>query len=154
MLTVRRWRMRWRGSRFTRWRKRRGFQRTGTGWIAYARSPVVLRAWNRPWVAPRDDQDTSFVLLSPDYGYELPLSPDCWSRLGLSRTLLDDLADWQRTFDRSFDPFAGGFESSEVDQWRLDGESLERRLRVELGPNVEVVAGFWPPGDSENSARA
>ena len=146
--------MRWRGSRFTRWRNRRRFRRTGTGWIAYAPAPVVLRAWNRPWIAPWDEQDTTFVLLRPEYSLELPLEPACWWRLGLSRALLDDLADWQRTFDESFDPFAGGFESSAADQWKLDGESLERRLRVELGPHVEVLADFWPLNNSANSTSA
>jgi len=84
------------------------------------------------------------VKLMADYGCELPLWGADWWELGLSGSLLDDLADWQQRFDEGFDPFGGWRKGFDPETWTADAGVLARRLRDELDPAIQLEVDLWP----------
>lgn len=86
------------------------------------------------------------IKLMPEYSVELPL----WSEtglveddLGLSDDLDGDLRAWQEFFDDHHRPDTGWDDPAHAAQFQETAQTLEARLRAELGPEVRVFTDLW-----------
>jgi hypothetical protein len=91
--------------------------------------------------------------LSSDYRAEWPL----WSdqdgmveptALGVPAETCADLRAWQDLFDAGFDPDSGWRDGSVERQYAHAAVDLLRRLRSQLGADVEVSLDMWPLSDA------
>jgi hypothetical protein len=117
-------------------------------WFAYAPPPLVDRAWrveHHRGAGTGGSLDPGIpVKLMPEYSVELPLWHYYWGELGLPTDLLDDLADWQATFDSEFDPERGwGDETVKLESAR-QADVLIARLRQALPDAISLEVDLWP----------
>lgn len=84
----------------------------------------------------------------PEHACELPLWLANWWELGLSRTLLMDLAEWQSAFDAEFDPFRGWSSAAASCRWAAEAENLIARFRRDLPAHIRLHVDLWPLEDS------
>jgi hypothetical protein len=83
----------------------------------------------------------------PEYTVELPLWGYEWEELGLPPNLLDDLADWQATFDAEYDSEKGCWPDETVKQaWARRADTLVARLRQALPDAISLEVDLWPLG--------
>jgi hypothetical protein len=80
----------------------------------------------------------------PEYTVELPLWHYEWADLGLPPDLLDDLADWQATFDAEFDSEEGWLDEAVKQDWARRAEALVARLRQALPDAITLEVDPWP----------
>ena len=93
------------------------------------------------------------VRLSPDYGAPSPLWPNSVEIEELvSSGLLEQLMEWQLAFEQHFDD-ENGWTSPEVKaRWADQAVVLERELRLEFGPDVEIEVELWPIEPDDRTA--
>jgi hypothetical protein len=112
-----------------------------------------------PWWHPTeadpgwDEPLPSSIVLSPDYGAELPLWADgfgnvSWQFTKFSPDLLDRLAVWQQAFDAGFHWETGWLTTELRDRWASEAEGLAAAVRAELGTRAVLVVDLWPLDDS------
>jgi hypothetical protein len=91
--------------------------------------------------------------LSPDYGAPSPLWPNSAEIEELvSSGLLEQLMEWQLAFEQHFDD-ENGWTSPEVKaRWADQAVVLERELRLEFGPDVEIEVELWPIESDDRTA--
>lgn len=87
-----------------------------------------------------------------DYSAQWPLwaedgmiGPD---DLGLSPPLAADLKAWQELFDADFHWETGWRTPAAQERHAREAAALVRRLRAEVGPDVEVELDTWPVSDT------
>lgn len=80
----------------------------------------------------------------PEYSVELPLWHYDWEELGLPPDLLDDLADWQATFDSEFDPEEGWRDETVKQEWARRADGLIAHLRQALPDAISLEVDLWP----------
>jgi hypothetical protein len=110
-----------------------------------------------PWRNLSDEDDLDWdeplpevIVLTPDYGAELPLWGERWGNIDgrftrFSRELLDRLAAWQQDFDDNFHPWESGWRSASVrDRWARESDDLATAVRAELGTRSRLVVDLWP----------
>jgi hypothetical protein len=90
------------------------------------------------------------IVLNPDFGIDWPLwlrddsgdlvptSPD---ELGLSAALTDEIESWRTSWQMNYDPESGWLSPEAHRSWWGEARVLRARIRLELGPDVEVVSG-------------
>jgi hypothetical protein len=89
------------------------------------------------------------ITLSPEYGYDLPLEGP-FEQFDLPGSLLDAMGEWQQYFEDNFDPYAGGWKTSEAKQhWADKATELEYGLQRAVLGRANVVAHLWPLDESD-----
>jgi len=83
----------------------------------------------------------------PEYGVELPLWLCNWWDLNLDPALLDDLADWQATFNANFNNHRGWDEPAVREEWARQADALIARLRHALPSGIKLEVDLWPLDD-------
>jgi hypothetical protein len=111
----------------------------GGGWWSHEPGPPV---------DPRTSGTTrpTVVELSPEYGYDLPLSVDgSYDHLHISDELYERLAGWQAQFE-IFDPSNpdSGDWVAVRDAWAATGRALLEELRRVVPADIDVVLDLWP----------
>ncbi|EOM76180.1 hypothetical protein [Rhodococcus rhodnii] len=93
----------------------------------------------------------------PDYGHDWPLwenstptgdagyatEPDIY---GLSAPLTVDMASWHNFWERHFHHERGWDCDESREKWRVDGDDILARLRVEVADFADVKYEPWPLG--------
>jgi hypothetical protein len=111
-----------------------------------------------PWWRPaQEDLDwdeplPGVIVLSPEYGAELPLWGEGWGNIHWALTkfppqLLDRLAAWQQAFDENYDYQAGWRTDAAGDSWAHAAKELAADLRAAIGTRAELVVKLWPRGE-------
>jgi hypothetical protein len=114
-----------------------------------------------PWWHPANEDNWDeplppVVILSPDYGGELPLMGAglgelAWQFTKFSPALLDRLAAWQQEFDAAFHWQKGWDSPSARNRWASEARELAADVRAELGPRAELLVDLWPLADAVTS---
>lgn len=108
-----------------------------------------------PWWHPtEDDRDRdqplpAIVVLSPDYGADLPLWGEgfgniAWQFSKFPPPLLDRLAAWRQDFENNHHYGTGWRSAATRERWARDAKDLAADVQAALGGRAELVPDLWP----------
>lgn len=125
----------------------------GATWVAYAPNSGEFHFGYTGDGSPPIRGPVRHVRLSPDYGAPSPLWPNSDEVDELvSPELLERLVAWQLVFDDHF-RYDTGWRSPEVkERWARQASELERELRLELRPEIQLEVDLWPLEPDDRTA--